>query len=59
MKEFYIDFEGYCVIEAESIEEAEAKFWNGLVAPSKETYDDVYDIVRISEKNKKKVLTKQ
>ena len=50
MKEFYIDFEGYCTIEAESIEEAEAKFWNGLVAPSKDTYDDVYDIVRIEEK---------
>ena len=50
MKEFYIDFEGYCLIEAKSIEEAEEKFWKGLVAPSKEAYDDVYDIVRIEEK---------
>ena len=50
MKEFYIDFSGYCVIKATTKEEAERKFWEGLQTPSKETYDDVYDIDRIEEK---------
>ena len=27
MNNYYIDFEGYCVIEAENAEEAQQKFW--------------------------------
>lgn len=27
MNSYYIDFEGYCVIEAENEEEAKTKFW--------------------------------
>ena len=50
MKEFYIDFTGYCCIRAENEEEAEAKFWEGLQPPSKDTFDDVYDIEGISER---------
>lgn len=50
-KEFYIDFSGYCLIKAKSAKEAEEKFWKGLQVPSKETYDDVYDIDSIEEKN--------
>lgn len=50
MKEFYIDFTGYCCIEAENEEEAEAKFWEGLQIPSKYAFDDVYDIEAISER---------
>lgn len=50
MKEFYIDFKGYCCIEAENEEEAEEKFWKGLQPPSKDTWDDVYDIEGISER---------
>lgn len=50
MKEFYIDFTGYCCIRAENEEEAEAKFWEGLQTPSKDAFDDVYDIEGISER---------
>ena len=49
-KEFYIDFSGWCVIKATSKEEAERIFWAGLQTPSKEAYDDVYDIELIEEK---------
>ena len=28
---YYIDFSGYCEVEANSPEEAEEKFWNTLV----------------------------
>ncbi len=41
---WYIDFSGYCMIEAETAEEAERKFWEGLQSPSKEAFDDVWDI---------------
>ena len=50
MKEFYIDFTGYCCIRAENEEEAEEKFWKGLQPPSEDTFDDVYDIEGISER---------
>ena len=49
MKEYYIDFSGYCKIKANSKEEAEKIFWDNLQVPSKETYDDVYDIECIEE----------
>lgn len=49
-KEFYIDFSGYCTIKAKNKEEAESKFWSGLRTPSKESYDDFYDIESIEEK---------
>ena len=32
------------MIEAETAEEAERKFWEGLQPPSKEAFDDVWDI---------------
>jgi len=41
---FYIDFSGYCMVEAESAEEAEQKFWDGLRPPCEDGFDDVYDI---------------
>lgn len=41
---FFIDFSGYCEIEANSKEEAEAKFWEGLQPPTAEGFNDVYDI---------------
>lgn len=47
---FHIDFSGTCLIEAQSAEEAEKKFWDGLTTPSKETFDDYYDIECIEEK---------
>ena len=48
--EFYIDFSCYCIVEADSKEEAEEKFWNGLQEPSVCSYDSVYDIDSIEEK---------
>ncbi len=50
MKEFYIDFSGFCVIKAATKEEAEEKFWKDLQAPSKETYDEVYEVYEVEEK---------
>ena len=49
-KEFYIDFSGYCKKKKKNKEEAENKFWRGLRTPSKECYDDIYDIESIEEK---------
>lgn len=49
-KEYYIDFSGYCTIEASSAEEAEKKFWQGLQKPCKDAYDDVWDIDAIERK---------
>lgn len=47
---FHIDFSGTCLIEAQNADEAEEKFWNGLTTPSKETFDDCYDIECIEER---------
>ena len=49
MSEYYIDFDGYCSIEANSKEEAEEKFWEAVNVPSSEEpmtciKDFVYDI---------------
>lgn len=41
---WYIDFSGYCEIEAETAEEAEAKFWKGLRTPCEDAFNDVWDI---------------
>ena len=50
MKTFYIDFEGYCAIEAETVEEAKVKFWKNLQRPSAVCFDDVYEIIGVEEK---------
>ena len=47
MNTYYIDFEGYCKIDANSRAEAEKKFWDGLQKPSIDSYDDVYDIENV------------
>lgn len=44
---WYVDFSGYCMIEANSAEEAEAKFWRGLRPPCKDAFNDVWDIENI------------
>lgn len=54
MKKFYIDFSGYCTIEAETSEEACSKFWETLQKPSEVCYDDVYDIDAIEEVEEEK-----
>lgn len=35
-KKYYISFDGYVTIEANSIERAEEKFWKGLTCITKE-----------------------
>lgn len=49
MANFYIDFSGFCVIDAETKEEAEEKFWKGLQTPSTEAYGEFYEIDGIEE----------
>ena len=51
MKKFLISFTGDCYIEAETQTEAEEKFWQGLQTPSKDAFDDVYDIEDVLEKD--------
>ena len=41
---YYIDFSGYCEVEANSPEEAEEKFWNTIQRPCTACENDVYDI---------------
>ena len=48
-KKYYVDFSGYCVIEAENEDEAERLFWTGLRPPCEAGKDDVYDIDYIEE----------
>lgn len=59
MKWFIIDFSGYCDIEANSAEEAERKFWEGLQPPSKEAFNDIYDIDCIEEDTNESSLDKR
>lgn len=56
---WYIDFSGYCEIEADSAKEAERKFWAGLQSPSKEAFNDVYDIDGIEENTNESILDKR
>jgi hypothetical protein len=48
-KKYYVDFSGYCVIEAENEDEVERLFWTGLRPPCEAGKDDVYDIDGIEE----------
>lgn len=41
---WYIDFNGYCEIEAESKEEAEREFWRLIVIENKPLPSNFYDI---------------
>ena len=51
---FWIDFEGYCSIEAENQEEAEQKFWNSY--SNKNLIDEWLEITCV-EKDEWKYLT--
>lgn len=44
MNTYYIDFSGYCKVDAESADEAVSIFWNSLQAPSPNAYDENYKI---------------
>lgn len=50
MDKYWIDFSGYCEVEANSKEEAENKFWNGLHKPSNACKNYVYDIDLIEKR---------
>ena len=45
LKKYFIDFEGYCAIDARSPDEAKNEFWNGLQSPTKGGYDAEYEVV--------------
>lgn len=49
MGKFYIDFSGYCIVDATSAEDAENKFWENLQPPSQEATGEVYEINCIEE----------
>lgn len=46
---FYVDFSGYCEIEADSPEDAEQKFWD-LINEDKPLPENIFDIDGIEEK---------
>ena len=46
---FWIDFEGYCSIEAETEEEAKEKFWEEIYPHSSEIKDEHYELNAIEE----------
>lgn len=50
MQKFIINFEGYCIIKADTKEEAEKKFWEGLQQEANNSVYDIYDIYDIEEK---------
>lgn len=41
---YYIIFNGVVSIDANSKDDAEEKFWKGLVCPTEKGYDDYYDV---------------
>ena len=47
MSKYWVDFSGYCEIEAESPEEVEEKFWDTIQKPCTACENDVYDITGI------------
>lgn len=47
MKKFYVDFSGYCEIEAETEADAERIFWEKLPCVGE---NDVWDIIDVEEK---------
>jgi hypothetical protein len=49
MNEYYIDFSGYCTIEAPSEEEAREKFWD-LVATIKQLPNRIFEIDGVEKK---------
>lgn len=53
-QKFYIEFNGFCTIEAESQREAENKFWDNInTIAFKDIHDDVYGIKVIEEIEKR------
>lgn len=47
---YYIDFGGYCEIEADSPEEADKKFYDTLQRPCTACENEVYEVIGIEEK---------
>lgn len=45
MSEYFLDFEGYCKIEADDRDKALAKFWGSTQPPSSEIEEYCYDNV--------------
>lgn len=51
MAKFWVDFSGYCKVDAENADEAEKKFWlwYNHIEPCFGVHDDVVDIDLIEE----------
>lgn len=49
-KTYFVDFSGYCEIEAESETEAETKFWD-YINEDNPLPQNIYDIEEIEEKD--------
>lgn len=50
MKKYYVDFSGYCEIEAETPEQAKAKFW-WLIQEEIPLPRNIYEIDSVEEKD--------
>lgn len=55
MKTFWVDFTGYCEIEAETAEEAENKFWS-YIEDDIPLPQNIYDVEGVEEKTKEKII---
>lgn len=53
MKTYYVDFSGYCEIEADTVQEAERKFWEFL-DNEKPLPSNIYRIEDFEEKRTEK-----
>lgn len=50
MNEFYIDFQGYCVVQARDREEAENIFFEDIYpSVDSRTYNEVYEVTGIEK----------
>ena len=56
MTTFYIDFDGYCEIDAETPEEAQDKFWE-ILQNEQQLPNSLYCIEGVEKKCQKKLLT--
>lgn len=49
MSKFWIDFQGYCCVDANNKEEAEEIFWNNITPPCNSLYDINYQVDTIEK----------
>ena len=57
MSKFWIDFQGYCCVDANSKEEAEEKFWDDILPPDNSLYDINYQIDTIEKEEEEEEVS--